>query len=108
MPHKELDTLRRFTATMNNALSNRSQPEIFSDFLIQNELLAQSVARNIISPTGHSAYHKMSQMNAAVYSYIQTVGSPERATELFHKLISIFYYDLELTDLAKDMVKNRS
>ena len=105
--YKELDTLRSFTAKLNTAISDASQPAIFADLLVQYELVGRAAARNITSPTGIPDYNKVSKLMSAVYSYVQTVSSQEKATGIFNKLVRILYYDLKLTDLAEQMVKHR-
>ena len=105
--YKELDTLRSFTAKLNTAISDASQPMILADLLVQYELVGKAAAKNITSPQGIPDYNKVSRLMSAVYSYVQTVSSKEKATGIFNKLVRILYNDLSLTDLAEQMVKHR-
>ena len=105
--YKEVDTLRSFTATLNAAVTNSSQLVVFSDLLVQHELVGQATARDINSPLGIPDYNKVSKLMSAVSSRVQTVSSQEKATEIFNKLMLILYNDLKLTDLAKQMVEHR-
>ena len=105
--YKELDTLRSFTAKLNTAISEASQPMVFADLLVQHELVGKAAARNITSPQGIPDYNKVSRLMSAVYSYVQTVSSQEKATGIFNKLVHILFNDLKLIDLAEQMVKHR-
>ncbi|XP_064388553.1 uncharacterized protein LOC135336615 isoform X1 [Halichondria panicea] len=106
--YKELDTLRAFTATLNMALSTLPVPKVFADLLVQNKLVGEMAARNILSPTGIDDYTKASKLMSAVYSHVQTVISQEKATLIFNTLVLILYNDpLGLEDLAQQLVKHR-
>ncbi len=107
-PYKELDTLRSFTAKLNLALSTLPVPRLFADLLVQHKLVGEAAARNIVSPTGIDDYNKASRLMSAVYSYVQTVSSQEKATQIFNTLVLILYNDpLGLKDLAEQLVKHR-
>ncbi len=106
--YKELDTLRSFTAKLNLALSKLPVLRLFADLLVQHELVGETAARNIVSPTGIDDYNKVSGLMTAVYSYVRTVSSQEKATQIFNKLVLILYNDpLGLRDLAEQLVKHR-
>ncbi len=106
--YKELDTLRAFTATLNMALSTLPVPKVFADLLVQNKLVGEMAARNILSPTGIDDYTKASKLMSAVNSHVQTVISQEKATLIFNTLVLILYNDpLGLEDLAQQLVKHR-
>ena len=106
--YKELDTLRSFTAKLNIALSTLPVPRLFADLLVQDKLVGEAAARNIVSPTGIDDYNKVSRLMSAVYSYVQTVSSQEKATLIFNKLVIILHNDpLGLEDLAQQLVQHR-
>ncbi len=105
--YKELDTLRTFKVKLNTALSDTLS--VLKDLLVQNKLVGEMAAKNILSPTGSSDYTKASQLMSAVYSYVQTVSSQEKATLIFNTLVrDVLYNDtLGLEDLAQQLVKHR-
>ncbi len=104
--YEELNTLRSFTAKLNTALSTGSVSR-FSDLLVENKLVGDSAARNIVSPTGIDDYSKVSKLVTAVYTYVKTVSSQEKATSIFDTFVLILYDYLDLKDIAEQLVKHR-
>lgn len=105
--YEELNTLRSFTAKLNTALSTMGSVRRFADLLVENKLVGEAAARNIVSPTGIDDYSKVSRLTSALYTYVKTVSTQEKATSIFNTFVLIMYNDLEQTDLAKQLVDCR-
>lgn len=104
--YRELDTLRKFTATINSHITESTEPRLLADLLFQHDLISKISGNNIVSPQGLPNYNKISKLVSVVYSYIQTVATQEQATTVFNKFVLIIHNDLKLKDLAEQLVKH--
>ena len=106
-PYKELDTIRSFMYPLVSGISRTSQPRLFSDLLVQHNLISNGIANEINSISAYSDYEKVSKLIDVLFASIEIASNQERATKLFNALVVILYQDIELKDLAEQLVEHR-
>ena len=100
MTSPECRAIQGNAASINAAVTNQSNPNLFAPMLVQNSFISQQAANNILQPMGPPDYNKVSQLMQAVDSQIRTASNPTTAFETFIRILR----ELSLDELADKLV----
>ena len=79
----EYRTIQRNTSDINDAISNKSNPSLFADKLVDNDFISNQAANSIVQVPAFSNYNKVSQLMQAVDAQIRTASNPVTTFETF-------------------------
>ena len=97
----EYRTIQRNTSDINDAISNKSNPSLFADKLVDNDFISNQAANSIVQVPAFSNYNKVSQLMQAVDAQIRTASNPTPTFETFIRILR----ELSLDQLADKLVK---
>ena len=98
----EYRTIQRNTSDINDAIANRSDPSLFADKSVDNDLITKQAANSIVQVPAFSNYHKVKQLMQAVDAQIRTASNPTAAFETFIRILG----ELSLDPLADKLVED--
>ena len=97
----EYRTIQRNTADINDVISNKSNPSLFADKLVENDFISNQAANGIVQVPAFSDYNKVGKLMQAVDSQIRTASNPVTTFETFIRILR----KLSLDQLADKLVK---
>lgn len=104
---KEKDALQKMGATLNKVISAQSNATVFASAASSAGFISSDRAVGVASMTGVTEYAKVGKIMAAVTDNITMCGvggNLEKVTEKYNKFVLLVYHELELTELAVQLV----
>lgn len=101
---KEGDVLQGMTATLNQTISDQSNPVRFGDAVSSAGFISQQTAMDITS-MGITNYDKVRRITSAVVSHVTSQASPEVVSEKFDTFVVLVHDQLKLDGLATKLAE---
>ena len=100
----EKETLRKKFAYLNKAIADRVDLTTYSTFLSSRNFLPASAASGILSVGADSVMAKATKLTNAATTHITQAGSQADITREFNNYIEMLWEDLELKDVARQLM----
>ena len=101
----EREAFRKNWAKIISTVANQASVQDFANLLIEKNFSSQQTVSSILSVRAYSDSETVTHLMRAVETRVVNAISPNKVSERYKKFVSLVHDDLELTDLAQEMVE---